>query len=196
MGCRAHPLGARSRWGREPWVQIGLGPEVGLGPVRRACTPGPGARRRGVAGARAGWRLHSNGLRSLHTLAPLDPGRGRELGTRGAGGGQIQGPEGQGRRSARAVWGWGAYPGTHSPLRPCPNGGLPGWGTAGSARGGLSASSGARLAPCPAGPRVQSRGGRGPGGVRRGRRGDARPRARNPSPARWPGAGLPCLCVA
>lgn len=173
MGCRAHPLGARRRWGRGSWVQIGLAREVGLGLLRRACTPGPGVRRRGAAGAGAGWRLHSNGLRSLHTLAGLDPGRGRERGPRGAGGGQIVAPEDQGRRSARAVWGREGYPGPHSPLRPCPDGGLPDWGAAGSPSGGRSAGSGARLALCPAGPRVRGRGGAwtekcsaGPEGIR------------------------------
>lgn len=49
------------------------------------------------------------------------------------------------------------------------------------------------------GPRVAGGGGgggRGPAGARREGRGYARPRARKPSPARWPGAGFPCLCVA
>lgn len=167
MGCRAHPSGAQR--GREPWIRLGPAREVGLGPGSGApAPPGPGARRRGAAGAGAGWRLHSNGLRSRHTLAPLAPGRRREPGTRGAGGGPIQVPAAQRSRSAWAVW-------VLSPaltLRPGPAQmvGSQARGAAGSARGAPCAGGGARPALCPAGPRApgpESRAGAGAGGVDR-----------------------------
>lgn len=199
-GNRSQMGGAAWEWGagRIPWAPRGdvspgsrsarLG-KWGSARVRRACIPGPGARRRCAPGAGAGWRLHSNGLRSQHTGAPLDPGRGREVGTRGAGDGRIQG--------SRGAWAVCVLiPALALRSRPAQVMGSPARGAAASARGGLSVGSGAQLALCPAGPRVLSRGGRGLGGTRRGGRGYARPRARNPSAAGWPGAGLPCLCVA
>lgn len=52
--------------------------------------------------------MHSNRLRFLHTLAVLDPGQGKEPGSRVRRCGQIQVSEGQERKSARATL-WPAY---------------------------------------------------------------------------------------
>lgn len=100
--------------------------------------------------------MHSNRLRFLHTLAVLDPGQGKEPGSRVRRCGQIQVSEGQERKSARAtLWpayarsGLGCLPDTHSPTQLCPNGGLPGLACRRGQRGGPPTGGGA----CPAGPR-------------------------------------------
>lgn len=57
-GYGAHPWGSGGRWGREYWVQVGAGREVGLGPISVRL----GAGRHDAEGAGAGERLHSNEL--------------------------------------------------------------------------------------------------------------------------------------
>lgn len=98
-GCGRIPWAPRLDWNASPGSRSAQVGKLGSARVRDACTPGLGVGRRGAAGARAGWRLHSNGLRSPHTLAQLDPGRGRERD------GQIQVPAGQRRKSTRAARG-------------------------------------------------------------------------------------------
>ena len=116
-------------WDASPGSRSARVGKLGSAQVLCAYTPGPGAGKRVAAGAGAGWGLHSNGLCSLHSLARVDPGRGREQGSRGAvGRGKSRSPwaRGTGARGpphhpADAWPGSGIYPRIHSPLRPCPD---------------------------------------------------------------------------
>lgn len=116
-------------WDASPGSRSARVGKLGSAQVLCSYIPGPGAGKRVAAGAGAGWGLHSNGLRSPHSLAPVDPGRGREQSARGAvGRGKSRSPWARGTgargppRDPAAAWpGSGIYPRTRSPLRPCPD---------------------------------------------------------------------------